>query len=115
MVLFSFILPFQSFSFGNFCFCCFGVALALEGVGLGAEESGGFFALPGLGLADLAGLAGEVGGGADEVAVEHELSAAVVEPVTPATAAPEAQGPVRAAGDNPIAQGAKGHRVRGVG
>jgi hypothetical protein len=57
MALLSFILPFQSIGFGNFCFCFFWFALALEGVGVGAEEAGGFGAVPGLGFAGLLGYA----------------------------------------------------------
>ncbi len=50
-------------------------------MGLSEKELGGFGAGPGVGFADLAGSAGKVGFRVDEIAVEHEFGAAVVERV----------------------------------
>jgi hypothetical protein len=44
------LLRIEALGFVEFFLCFFRFALALEGVGLGAEESGGFGVVPGLGL-----------------------------------------------------------------
>ncbi len=59
--------------------------------------------------ADLTGLLRHISFGSHQVAVVQQLGAAVVEPVLPADAIPQAQGLIIAAGDNPIPLGAKGH------